>query len=286
MATTDRIRPRRAPMPRGRIVANVVGVGIAVLVAFPVYWMVLTAFKPGTEILTYTPRFVPSRLTLDNFARAVAAPHFLDALGNSVVVAVATMAVALVLALLAAVAIARFRFYGRRAFILVILIVQMVPLSALIIPLYLMLNSVNQVNTLTGVILTYLAFVLPFTIWTLRGFVAGVPVELEEAAMVDGCTRLGAFRKVVLPLVFPGLVATSIYALIQSWNEYIMAYVLLNDQAKETLPVWLVAFVTARGIDYGALMAGATMMALPVVVFFALIQRHVASGLTAGAVKG
>ena len=275
-----------ARVARGRAAANVVGVAVAAVMIFPVYWMVLTAFKPGTEILTYTPRFVPSRLTVDNFVRAVSAPHFLDALRNSAIVAGSTMVIALVLALLAAVAIARFRFYGRRAFIVTILVVQMVPLSALIIPLYLMLNSIGQVNTLSGVVLTYLAFVLPFTIWTLRGFVAGVPVELEEAAMVDGCTRFGAFRRIVLPLVLPGLVATSIYALIQSWNEYIMAYVLLNDQAKETLPIWLVSFVTDRGIDYGALMAGATMMALPVVVFFAIIQRHVASGLTAGAVKG
>lgn len=277
---------RRTRRTRGRTAANIIGVVSAVIMIFPVYWMVLTAFKPGTEILTYTPKFWPSRLTVDNFVRAITAPHFLDALGNSVIVAFATMIIALVLALLAAVAIARFRFYGRKPFIFVILVVQMVPLSALIIPLYLMLNSINQTNRLTGVILTYLAFVLPFTIWTLRGFVVGVPVELEEAAMVDGCTRFQAFYRVVLPLVVPGLVATSIYALIQSWNEYIMAYVLLSDQANETLPVWLVSFVTARGIDYGALMAGATMMAMPVVIFFAIIQRHVASGLTTGAVKG
>jgi N,N'-diacetylchitobiose transport system permease protein len=277
---------RRAPRSRGRVVANVVGVAVSAVMAFPVYWMLLTAVKPGPEILTYTPRFVTWHPTGANFVRAVTSPHFLDALGNSVLVAFGTMVIALVLALLAAVAIARFRFHGRKAFVFVVLVVQMVPLSALIIPIYLLLNSIDAVNTLAGVVLTYLAFVLPFTIWTLRGFVAGVPAELEEAAMVDGCTRFQAFRRIVLPLVFPGLVATSIYALIQSWNEFIMAYVLLSDQDKETLPVWLVSFVTARGVDYGALMAGATMMALPVVVFFAIIQRHVASGLTAGAVKG
>ncbi|GAA3510877.1 carbohydrate ABC transporter permease [Actinocatenispora rupis] len=282
MATLSARRPRS----RGRTVANVVGVAVSVVMIFPVYWMLLTAVKPGSEILTYTPRFWTWHPSGSNFVRAVRSPHFLDALGNSVLVAFGTMLIALVLALLAAVAIARFRFYGRRAFVFVVLVVQMVPLSALIIPIYLLLNSIDAVNSLGGVVLTYLAFVLPFTIWTLRGFVAGVPAELEEAAMVDGCTRFQAFRKIVLPLVFPGLLATSIYALIQSWNEFIMAYVLLSDQNKETLPVWLVSFVTARGIDYGALMAGATMMALPVVVFFAIIQRHVASGLTAGAVKG
>jgi N,N'-diacetylchitobiose transport system permease protein len=265
---------------------NGLGVVVALVMLFPVYWMVLTALKPGDEILTYTPRFIPSALSLDNFRQVMDSPHFWDAVRNSTLIALAVTALALVFAFLAAVAVARFRFRGRRGFVFAILVVQMIPLNAMIIPIYLLLNSVDATNSIAGVILTYLTFVLPFTIWTLRGFVVNVPRELEEAAMVDGCTRVQAFRKIVLPLVFPGLVATSIYALIQSWNEYIMAYVLLSDQAKETLPVWLVSFITARGVDDGALMAGATLMSLPVVIFFALIQRHVTSGLTAGAVKG
>lgn len=269
-----------------RIGVNGLGVVVGLVMLFPVYWMVLTAFKPGDEILTYTPRFVPSALSLENFRQVMDSPHFWDAVRNSTEIAVAVTVLALVFAFLAAVAIARFRFRGRRGFVFAILVVQMIPLNAMIIPIYLLLNSVDATNTIAGVILTYLTFVLPFTIWTLRGFVVNVPRELEEAAMVDGCTRVQAFRKIVLPLVFPGLVATSIYALIQSWNEYIMAYVLLSDQAKETLPVWLVSFITARGVNDGALMAGATLMSVPVVIFFALIQRHVTSGLTAGAVKG
>jgi N,N'-diacetylchitobiose transport system permease protein len=269
-----------------RLGVNGLGVLVGLVMLFPVYWMVLTAFKPGDEILTYTPRFIPSALSLANFRQVMDSPHFWDAVRNSTEIAVAVTVLALVFAFLAAVAIARFRFRGRRGFVFAILVVQMIPLNAMIIPIYLLLNSVDATNTIAGVILTYLTFVLPFTIWTLRGFVVNVPRELEEAAMVDGCTRVQAFRKIVLPLVFPGLVATSIYALIQSWNEYIMAYVLLSDQAKETLPVWLVSFITARGVNDGALMAGATLMSVPVVIFFALIQRHVTSGLTAGAVKG
>ncbi|HEX2418352.1 MAG TPA: carbohydrate ABC transporter permease [Micromonosporaceae bacterium] len=269
-----------------RAVANGAGVLISVVMLFPVYWMVLTAFKPSSEILTFEPTFLPSELTVDSFSRAVSAPHFWDAVRNSLVVAGTVTVIAVAVAFLAAVAIARFRFYGRRGFVFAILVVQMVPLNAMIIPIYLLLNEVDQVNRLSGVVITYLSFVLPFTVWTLRGFVANVPKELEEAAMMDGCTRLEAFWRVVLPLVFPGLVATSMYALIQAWNEYVMAYVLLSDQSKETLPVWLVSFVTARGIDYGALMAGATLMSLPVIVFFVIIQRQVVSGLVAGAVKG
>ncbi|HEX6077885.1 MAG TPA: carbohydrate ABC transporter permease [Micromonosporaceae bacterium] len=269
-----------------RTAANGAGVLISVAMLFPVYWMALTALKPSSEILTFEPTFLPSALTLDSFGRAVNAPHFWDAVRNSLLVAGTVTLIAVAVAFLAAVAIARFRFYGRRGFIFAILVVQMVPLNAMIIPIYLLLNEVDQVNRLSGVVVTYLSFVLPFTVWTLRGFVANVPKELEEAAMMDGCTRFEAFYRVVLPLVFPGLVATSIYALIQAWNEYVMAYVLLSDQSKETLPVWLVSFVTARGIDYGALMAGATLMSLPVIVFFVIIQRQVVSGLVAGAVKG
>src|SRR6266540_1912193 len=273
---------------RGRrtALANTAGVLVTLVMIFPVYWKVLTALKPPGEVLNLTPRFWPSHLSLTSFRKAVGSPHFWDAVRNSLVVAGSVTLIALSVAFLAAVAIARFRFYGRRAFIFAIVVVQMVPLNAMIIPIYLLLNEVDQVNRLSGVVITYLSFVLPFTGWTLRGFVANVPRELEEAAMMDGCTRFQAFYRIVLPLVFPGLIATSIYALIQAWNEYVMAYVLLSDQAKETLPVWLVSFVTARGVDFGALMAGATLMSIPVIVFFVIVQRQIVSGLVAGAVKG
>jgi N,N'-diacetylchitobiose transport system permease protein len=156
----------------------------------------------------------------------------------------------------------------------------------MVIPLYLLLNSVGQTDKLTGVIVTYLAFVLPFTVWTLRGFVAGVPVDLEEAAMVDGCTRLQAFRRIVFPLVAPGLVATSVYAFIQAWNEYVLAYVMLSSPEKQTLTVWLASFTTQKGTEWGPLMAASCLTALPVVVFFLILQGRIATGLTTGAVKG
>ena len=182
-------------------------------------------------------------------------------------------------------ALARFRFRGQRVFVVLVFAVQMVPLAALIIPLYIMLSRVHQVDKLTGLIVTYIAIVLPFCVWTLRGFVAGVPKELEEAAMVDGSTRFGAFVRILLPLVAPGLVATSIFAFIQAWNEYIIAYVLLSSQEKWTLTIWLANFTTLRGTDWGSLMAGATLTAVPVVIFFVLVHRRIAFGLTAGAVK-
>jgi len=265
---------------------NVLGVLVLVVMVFPVYWMVATAFKPGQQILSYTPQWFPTSPTLSNFRDAVDQPFFWHAVKNSLIIVSTVVALSVVLAFLASLALARFHFYGRKAFIVLILGVQMVPLAALIIPLYILMSRLGQVDKLTGVIAMYLTFVLPFTVWTMRGFLLGIPKELEEAAMVDGATRFGAFVRVLLPLVGPGLVATSIFAFIQAWNEFIIAYVFLHTPEKQTLMVWLASFTTLRGTEWGPLMAGATLCALPVVVFFLLVQRRIAFGLTAGAVRG
>ncbi len=265
---------------------NVLGLVVLAVMVFPVYWMVATAFKPGQQILSYTPKWVPTSPTLSNFRDAIHQPFFWNAVKNSLIVVSAVVALSVVLAFLASLALAKFHFYGRKAFIVLILGVQMVPLAALIIPLYILMSRLGQVDKLTGVIAMYLTFVLPFTVWTMRGFLLGIPKELEEAAMVDGATRFGAFVRVLLPLVGPGLVATSIFAFIQAWNEFIIAYVFLHTPEKQTLMVWLASFTTLRGTDWGPLMAGATLCALPVVIFFLLVQRRIALGLTAGAVRG
>ncbi len=270
----------------GRIGVNVLAMIALAVMVFPVYWMVSTAFKRPFDILSFTPEFVPSPASLANFENAVDRPNFWSSVVNSLIVVVAVTALSMVLAFLAALALAKFRFYGRAAFVVLIIGVQMVPLNALIIPLYILLSRADQVDKLTGVIVTYLTFVLPFCVWTLRGFMLGVPRELEEAAMVDGSTRFGAFVRILLPLVAPGLVATSIFAFIQVWNEFIIAYVLLQSQDKHTLTVWLASFTTLRGTEWGPLMAAASLTALPVVVFFVLVHRRIAFGLTAGAVRG
>jgi len=269
-----------------RVGVNVLGLAVFVVMVFPVFWMVSTAFKQPFEILSFTPEFLPSPATLANFENAVNRPNFWSSVVNSLIVVVAVTTLSIVLAFLAALALAKFRFRGRAAFVVLIIGVQMVPLNALIIPLYILLSRAGQVDKLTGVIVTYLTFVLPFCVWTLRGFMLGVPRELEEAAMVDGSTRFGAFVRILLPLVAPGLVATSIFAFIQVWNEFIIAYVLLQSQEKHTLTVWLASFTTLRGTEWGPLMAAATLTALPVVAFFVLVHRRIAFGLTAGAVRG
>jgi N,N'-diacetylchitobiose transport system permease protein len=287
-ATPHVIRGRQRSKRRtaSRVGVNALALFVFVIMVFPVYWMVSTAFKTGPDIFGYTPTWFPIHPTLANFGDAIHRQYFWRDVENSLIVVGVVVSLSLALAFLAALALAKFHFYGRKAFIVLIIAVQMVPLNALIIPLYITLSRANEINKLSGVIVTYLTFVLPFTIWTLRGFILGVPKDLEEAAMVDGTTRFGAFVRILLPLVGPGLVATSIFAFIQAWNEYIIAYVFLSSPDKQTLTVWLASFTTDRGIAWGPLMAGATLTALPVVVFFLLVQRRIAFGLTAGAVRG
>jgi N,N'-diacetylchitobiose transport system permease protein len=277
-------RPRRR---RRNLVPNLLGILVFVVATFPVYWMVLTSFRRGIDIQQPTPQFLPNPGTLANYRKVFRREFFWTAVKNSFTVTLIVLVLALFIAFLAAVAVSRFRFRGRRAFVVAILLVQMVPAEALIISLFRILDGWRLINTIAGLSLTYLAFVLPFTIWTLRGFVANVPKELEDASMVDGSSRLRAFMTITLPLVAPGLVATGIFAFIQAWNEFIFALVIMNRPEKQTLPVWLQAFNEgARGTDWGGVMAGSTLMAIPVVIFFLLVQKRVAGGLTAGAVKG
>jgi N,N'-diacetylchitobiose transport system permease protein len=266
---------------------NTVGIALFVLMVFPVYWMVSTAFKKDDQIYGLTPTWFPLHPTLKHFSDAIHTPFFWTDVKNSIIVVLVTVVVAIVLAFLAAVALAKYRFTGRKLFIVLIIGIQMLPGAGLIIPLYVVLARYHEVGKLSGVIITYLTFALPFCVWTLRGFIVGIPSELEEAAMVDGSTRLGAFVRILLPLVAPGLVATSVFAFITSWNEYIFARILLNDQNTQTVTVWLSYFLgTSRNQDWGALMAGSTLTAIPVIIFFLLVQRRIMFGLTAGAVKG
>jgi N,N'-diacetylchitobiose transport system permease protein len=275
--------PRRGRT--GTLIANLVGVLFTVVMAFPAYWMINTAFKPSNEILTFDPHFVPDHPTFDNFISAVKAPLFLDVLANSLIITGSAVAAALVVGFLGALAVARFRFYGRRALIMVILLVQMVPFLSLLIPLFIMLNGAQLTNTLPGVTIVYVVLILPYTVWTLRGFIANVPRELDEAALVDGCSRWQTFTRVILPLTGPGLVATSIYGFIQAWNEFIIINT-LNSPEKQNLMAWLLYNQTNRQTFWGPLMAGAVITSLPVVIFFLIIQKNIAMGLTAGAVKG
>jgi N,N'-diacetylchitobiose transport system permease protein len=266
---------------------DTLGIAIFVVMVFPVFWMISTAFKPEDQVNSLTPTWLSMHPTLQHFRDAMKMPFFWNDVVNTVIVVCVAVLIAMAAAFLAAVAVAKYRFTGRKLFIVLVVGVQMIPGAGLIIPLYVVLARYHQVNVLSGVIIVYISAVLPFSVWTLRGFILGIPKDLEEAAMVDGSTRLGAFVRILLPLVAPGLVATSVFAFITSWNEYIYARILLNDQSKQTVTVWLSYFLgTSKHTDWGALMAGSTLVAIPVVIFFLLVQRKIAFGLTAGAVRG
>ncbi|GGW38097.1 carbohydrate ABC transporter permease [Streptomyces caelestis] len=272
---------RRAP----KLWWNLLGLLVFVTAGFPLYWMLNTAFKPAKDAIDPDPSLLPTGVTFANFGRALDIADFWGPVGRSMVVSLAVVVIGMAVGLLAALAISRFAFRGRKIVIVGILAVQMVPLVAMIIPVFLLLNDLGQYDRLTGLVITYLTFILPFTVWTLRGFIVNIPKELEEAAMVDGCSRTGAFLRVVFPLLAPGMVATSVYGFIQAWNEYLYALMLLS-QKNQTATVWLGNFTTKHGTEYAPMMAGATMMAVPIVALFLLVQRKMAAGLTAGAVKG
>ncbi|AVV40558.1 sugar ABC transporter permease [Streptomyces sp. P3] len=279
------VRTLAAPRRTSRLGWNLLGLLVFAVAGFPVYWMLNTAFKPAKDAIDPDPSLLPTHLTFDNFGRALHIADFWGPVGRSLLVSLAVVAIGVVVGMLAALAISRFAFRGRKIVIVGILAVQMVPLVAMIIPVFLLLNDLDQYDKLSGLIITYLTFILPFTVWTLRGFIVNIPKELEEAAMVDGCSRTGAFVRVVFPLLAPGMVATSVYGFIQAWNEYLYALMLLS-QKNQTATVWLSNFSTKHGTEYAPMMAGATMMALPIVALFLLVQRKMAAGLTAGAVKG
>ncbi|QGQ21047.1 ABC transporter permease subunit [Cellulomonas sp. JZ18] len=252
--------------------------------------MVNTSLLPTNEIIGPRVHFWPDQFTLRNYETAifdqVRAP-FLPALGTSLTVTFLVLVASMLFAFAGALAVTRFRFRGRRAFVLSILVVQMIPGEAMMISIFQLVDGWRLLNTVVGLGIVYLAGVLPFTLWTLRGFVNGVPVELEEAAMIDGCSRGRAFWRVTFPLLAPGLVSTGVFAFLQAWNEFMMALIIMTRPEQMTLPVWLRTFQQAtRATDWGALMAGSVLVAVPVIVFFLIVQGRMTGGLVSGAVKG
>jgi N,N'-diacetylchitobiose transport system permease protein len=277
------LRRRRRP----RIVRNVLALLFIVVWIFPVYWMLNTAFKPESEQSTPTPEFIPLHPTLKNFSAAFHQSGFFQDLRNSLVVVLAAVIFALIISLFASAALARYRFRGRFGIMVLILVVQMLPPTALLIPQFLIFNKLGLLGTYTGLILAYVALVLPLSIWILRGFFVMIPREIEEAALVDGASTWRILRSVLFPLVAPGVVATSIFAFVSAWNDYILAYTFMKSASHYTLPIWLVSFSSPFGAtNYGGQMAASVLFTLPVVLFFVLIQRNLVSGLSAGAVKG
>ncbi|MFI5616357.1 carbohydrate ABC transporter permease [Streptomyces sp. NPDC051567] len=276
---------KRRPVRPAAIAKNLGALVLAVIFVFPVYWMFSSSLKPGHEILSKDPVFVFTP-TLQNFTKATGVDLFWTYVMNSVLVTVSAVLLALLVALAASFAIARMKFRGRKGLVLAVMMAQMAPWEVMVIAMYMIARDAEILNNLLVLSAIYFVMVLPFTIWTLRGFIAAVPVSLEEAAQIDGCTRGQAFRKVIFPLLAPGLMSTSLFGFITAWNEFAMVLILNKDKAAQTLPLWLTQFQTAFGNDWGATMAASSLFALPVLVIFIFLQRKAVGGMTSGAVKG
>src|SRR5215475_2908203 len=263
---------------------NALGVLVALVTLFPILWMVSTAFKPAREIYSLTPHPLPAHPTLGNFrsvidGTVIGLPYW-NFLKNSLFVTLVSVIASTLIALLAAIAVARFRFRFRTSYLIMLLIVQMLPQQAMVIALFLDFRSLGLLDNLAGLILVYTAFSLPVTIWMLRNFVAAVPREMEEAAAIDGAGPMRIFWRIMLPLVAPGLVATSVFA-------FIFALTFLGtDYAKYTLPIYVTYFYGRGTVDWGSIMAASTLFTIPVMAFFLVVQRRMTNGLVTGAVKG
>jgi len=258
-----------------------------VFLGFPLLFLLLTAFKSSQELLSPNPTFLPQTWDFSNFAGAIEKANLIQAATNSLVVAVSTTIIVTLISLPAAYALARFRTRLRTIATGWILLSQVFPFILIIIPLFLVLKQIGLINNLLGLVVVYTVWSLPFALWMLQGYVAGIPVELEEAGAMDGGSRLLILRRIVLPLLAPGLVATSLFAFIGSWNEFFFALVLIQDPKLQTLPLTLARFVGAEGqVQLGQLAAASLLATIPSLVFFAIIQRRLTSGLLSGAVKG
>ncbi|MCM1944402.1 MULTISPECIES: carbohydrate ABC transporter permease [Streptomyces] len=275
----------RKPLTVGAVAKNAAAIVLAVIFVFPVYWMFSSSLKPQSEILSKDPVFFFTP-TFENYGTATGVDLFWTYVTNSLIVTVGAVLLALVVALAASFAIARMKFKGRKGIVLIVMMAQMAPWEVMVIAMYMIARDNDMLNSIPLLTAIYFVMVLPFTIWTLRGFIAAVPVELEEAAQIDGCTRGQAFRKVIFPLLAPGLMSTSLFGFITAWNEFAMVLVLNKDKTNQTLTLWLTQFQTAFGDDWGATMAASTLFALPVLIVFLFLQRKAVGGMTAGAVKG
>jgi len=262
-------------------------IGFMIFLAFPLIFLIVTAFKTQREVAAPDPGLLPKGLEWSNFGDAIRKMRLWTSARNSLMVALATVVLVILLAMPAAYALARFRTRLRGVATGWILLSQVFPFILIVIPLFIVLRNLHLIDTLWGLVLVYTVWSLPFALWMLQGYIAGIPNELEEAASMDGASRLRILRSILLPLLAPGLVATSLFTFISAWNEFFFALVLIQDPAKKTLPLTLANFVGQEGqVQLPQLAAGSLLATIPSLLFFAIIQRRLTSGLLSGAVKG
>jgi ABC-type glycerol-3-phosphate transport system permease component len=256
------------------------------LCAFPLFWMALTSLKPDEEIFLYPPRFWTNRASLASYVRLFTTTNFLNYLKSSLIVAGSATLLCVFASTLAGYGITRFRFHGRETFAGTILFTYMMAPIIIVVPFYILMRGAGLNNTHWGLILAYSSFALPFCMWMLRSFFQSIPLELEEAATIDGATRPQAVLFVILPLALPGVIATSIFTFIVAWNDYLFARILISSDELKTLPVGVQDLMDSSFLDWGMVMAAGVMITIPALIFFVAVQRFLIAGWGAGAVKG
>ena len=275
--------PRRSP---ARLAIYLPVAFFLLFTLFPIYWLVNSSLKPEAELFSFPPGYWPAAATLENYWQALTETRLGLLYLNSMITAGLTCAALIVLIIFGGYAMARFRFPGRAIVVALFLVAQVLPHIVMIIPVFSIFRAAGLVDTRAALVLIYVAILLPFSVITMRGFFESIPVELEEAAMVDGCSRLGALFRVVLPAALPGLVATLVYGFINSWNELIFAIILVSSPNLQTLPVGLMSMTDETRTEYGMMLAIAVLALVPSLALFGWVQRYLTTGLSAGAVKG
>jgi ABC-type glycerol-3-phosphate transport system permease component len=268
-----------------RIALTLLNIALGLVILMPFFWMVSVSLKPAAEPFAIPARLWPENPTLENYVTAFR-PEFRIYFLNSVIVSFSTVVITVSLALFAAYAFTRAQFRLLSVVMTLVIVAQMFPASAIIIPIYKMMKSADLLNTYTSLILAYVTVTLPVAIWMLRGFMANLPLTLEEAAAIDGAGPIRTFFEIIVPLCRPGIVATAVFVLIVTWQEFLFALSFTSTKEMRTLPVGVNDFIGQYGIRYGELMASSVLISLPVIVIFFLLQRQFVAGLTAGAVKG
>lgn len=258
---------------------------VLLVVLFPIYWMLLTAVKPASELYLPEPKLWTSQPSLNSLGSLFYRTPVPQQMRNSMSIASAVTLVSLMASAMGSYSLSRLRYPGRDFFAAAIFFTYLIPGSLLLIPLYTLFSGLGLLNSLHGIGLAYLSFSIPFCTWMLKGYFQSIPMDLEEAALVDGCTRLRALAFVILPLAAPGLVASAIFAFTLSWNEYLVAFVFNNKSTLMTLPVGLSSLIFGDVFLWGEIMSGATLMSIPVLILYFMAQRFIVTGLTAGAVK-
>ncbi|MBZ0296164.1 MAG: carbohydrate ABC transporter permease [Anaerolineae bacterium] len=276
---------RRTNLILGTLSYGVIGL-VMIFAIFPLIWTFITSLKYESDIITTDLQYLPTRITFDNYVAIWNRSGFTTLIGNSTVVTVITLIICLIIGSLAAYGFSRYRFRGRSGLLLFYLVIRMFPVVLMLIPLFILMRNAGLLDSRFGLALAYTTFLLPLCVWMMKGFFDAIPVDLEDAARIDGCTRLGALFRVILPLARSGLVATAVFIGISAWNEFLFALMLTTSQGSRTWPVGLQLMVGEFQLPWGSFSAGGIISIIPVVILFAIVQQSLVRGLTAGAVKG